>query len=70
MLRDADEGGDGSVVVFSDRGLRPCNWMPPGSVINETTEGFEIVHRQRGEYLRIAINTVLDESRVDPGGYS
>lgn len=56
QIRDAESGGDGSVLIHSMYGgLPPKNWMPAGSEYREEAGYILCVHRRREEQLEVWI---------------
>lgn len=59
IIRDPEDGGDGSIVIYSAAaGVLPRNWMPAGSEIEWHPGGLTAEHHKRGEKLEIYIDKV------------
>jgi endonuclease len=61
---------DGTIVIHSDSGSKPLNWMTPPCAFRENPEQWTVVNKT-GEQLVITIDEVLSdvahELGVDPG---
>jgi len=61
---------DGTLLIHSDSGSKPLNWMSPPCVLREETDRWTVTNKA-GETLSITIEEVLQDSShelgLDPG---
>lgn len=66
LLIRGDEPGSVSAVVHDGVvGVLPGNWMPAGSVMTRTAEGFFFDHPRTGERLEIYVDQIYSEQTLD-----
>jgi RecB family endonuclease NucS len=64
MIRSYEHGEDGSVLLHDmQAGIPPRNWMPAGSIMEKTSNGYRWTHsRGEGEVLEVFIDTIYSRS--------